>query len=111
MWENAVIAAREYPERHLDKAAWSAFRDAEPLLRRIDEIHEVNPFTKEPLVLSCPGSAEVVRGTEVVGLMIWEDGRILVDGDPEILTPLAIRCATALGAEVQDEDGAPLTFP
>ena len=76
-----------------------------------DEFHGINPFTKEPIVFSCPGSAEVVRDTEVVGRMIWEAGRILLDGDPEVLTPLAIRCAAALGAEAPDVDGAPLTPP
>ena len=111
MFGYGLITTRDYPQTHLDNAAWSAFRDTEPLLRLIDEFHGINPFTKERIVFSCPGSAEVVRNTEVVGRMIWEAGRILLDGDPQVLTPLAIRCATALGAIAQDEDGAPLPSP
>jgi hypothetical protein len=106
-----LITTRDYPETHLDNAAWSAFRDHEPLLRRIDELHGINPFTKERIVFPRPGSAEVVRDNEVVGRMIWEAGRILLDGDPAVLTPLAIRCATELGAEARDEDGARLSSP
>ena len=45
---------------------------------------------------------------EVVGRMEWDRGRIEVEGDGRTVMDVVFRCAAALDAEVQDEDGRPL---
>jgi hypothetical protein len=100
-----LITTRDWPDTRLDYAAWLAFRQSQPGFRPVEQLRLINPFTKEPFVVPSPGSADVIQDGTMHGRFIWEDGRILLDGDPDVLTPLARLCADALGAELQDEDG------
>ena len=100
-----MLTTRDWPDTKLDYAAWIQFRDSHPAFRRIEEMQITNPFTKERRVVRIPGSADVLHDGKECGRFFWEDGRIYVDGPPEVLTPLARRCADALDVDFQDEDG------
>lgn len=105
MFGYGVITMSTHPDAKISKSAWLGFVRAEPKLRLLDSFQGINPFTREPVVFDVPGSAEVVHDGTAVGKFIWQDGRIFADGDEAVLTPIALRCAKALAADFQDEDG------
>ena len=47
--------------------------------------------------------AELIRDGSRVGLFVWQNGKICVDG-PYSMFPMAQRIARALGARVFDDD-------
>lgn len=103
-----IITLPNYPEAKLSRAAWLDFVHGEALLKARDSFSGINPFTREPVVFDVPGSAQVVQNGTAVGMFIWQDGRVFADGDEAVLTPIALRCAKALNARFEDEDGNPI---
>jgi hypothetical protein len=102
------ITVPDWPERQVDLATWIAFRDSRSQFQSIEEIQCVHPFTKARFTVPASGSARVIHDGEAVGHFFWDAGRIVLDGDPDLLTPLARECAAVLGARLEDEEGLPL---
>ena len=95
----------------LDVELWRALIKTADFLRRARPKRGVNPFTREPILMPRTDSAEVIVDGELFGTFHWLEGRIQVDGEPEVLGPLACQVAQALGAVVEDEDGKRLKLP
>lgn len=70
-------------------------------LEKIDSIQGRNPATGETLDIKCPNSARISPDGP---LIIWRDGVLDYQGDPEELD-LCRPLATALNASIYGEEG------
>ena len=92
----------------IDLARWIALVAEHPqLLAPPDRIGK-NPFTRKAMVYRAhPSSAHVVIDGAVVGAMYWAlDGshQIVVDGDADLVRPIAFEIAARLGGVYREED-------
>ena len=102
----ASIRKQKFPEERLDQQAWFRLIGEIPQLRRVDTIEGIHPLTKSKILIRVNG-AEMIQDGARVGLFVWQDGQICVDG-PHSMFPMAQRIAQALGAQVVDECGEEL---
>ena len=85
----------------IDLGQWTDIIAVHPSLVRFADREGVNPFTKGPMIYRAhPGSAHVMVDGVEVGAMTWaQDGahQIWVEGDAELVEPLALDVASKLG--------------
>ncbi len=98
----ASIHPENFPDDRLDQQWWFALIATLPELRRIDSLEVVIPFLGGKVRVRVDG-AELIRDGSRVGLFVWQNGKICVDG-PYSMFPMAQRIAQALGARVFDDD-------
>ena len=94
----ATIRKDSFPKEALDRQRWRSLIGEFPELRRLEFLKigsESYP---------APDSAELIKDGEVVGLFVWENGQIYVDG-PYSMFPLAKGIAEILDARVFDDTG------
>jgi hypothetical protein len=102
----ASIRKEQFPQQRLDQQAWFRLIGEIPELRRVDTLEAIHPLTKSKMLFRVNG-AEMIQGGARVGLFVWQDGEIRVDG-PYSMFPVAQRIAQALGAQVVDDCGEEL---
>ena len=98
MFGFATIRKEEFPNQQLDRVRWRSLIGEFPELRRIDFL---DLFDGRYQV---PDSAELIENGQKVGLFLWENGQIYVDG-PYSMFPLAKSIAEILDARVFDSYG------
>jgi hypothetical protein len=98
----ASIHPEKFPDDRLDQQQWFGLIGTIPELRRVDSIELVIPFLGGKVQMRVDG-AELIRDGSRVGLFVWQNGKICVDG-PHSMFPMAQRIAQALGAHVFDDD-------
>ncbi len=85
----------------IDLDRWTQLIARHPHLAPFPAREGVNPFTRAPFAYRAyPGDAYVVVAGTQVGMMTWaQDGtsRIAVDGDAEVVEPVALSVAAELG--------------
>ena len=85
----------------IDLRQWTDLIATHPSLVRFPDREGVNPFTRTPTIYRAhPGNAHVVVDGAEVGVMTWaQDGshQITVEGDLELVEPLALEVAAKLG--------------
>ena len=84
----------------IDLERWVELIEAHPNLVRFPAQEGLNPFTKAPMIYRAhPGDARVIAGGAEVGAIWAQDGshRITVEGDLDLVEPLALDVASKLG--------------
>jgi hypothetical protein len=99
----ASIRKEKFPDELLDQQNWFQVVGEIPELRRVDTVEAIHPLTKSKMLMRVCG-AELVKDRVRVGLFVWQNGEIFVDG-PYSMFPMAQRIAQAMGARVVDDCG------
>ena len=98
-WLGTITSPPDPPG--IDQQKWFDLITAHPSLVRSPDREGLNPFTKAPMIYRAdPNCARVIVEGAEVGAMVWaQDGshRIGVEGDPELVEPLALEVASNLG--------------
>ena len=98
-WLGTITSPPDPPG--IDQQKWFDLITAHPSLVRSPDREGLNPFTRAPTIYRAdPNCARVIVEGAEVGAMVWaQDGshRIGVEGDPELVEPLALEIASKLG--------------
>jgi hypothetical protein len=85
----------------IDREQWIDLIVAHPNLVRFKDREGINPFTRAPMIFrGHTDNAHVIVDGAEVGTMSWaQDGshKIVVDGNAELVEPLALEVAARLG--------------
>jgi hypothetical protein len=99
-----AIATRPDPPG-VDRARWLELIERHPQLRPAPPIEGINPFTRQPMVVTPrPDTADVVAASHKLGTICWcehEANELQVLGNPrnaEALVQVAREIAASLGA-------------
>ena len=98
MFGFATIRKEGFPNQQLDRVRWRSLIGEFPELRRIDFLDLYDGRYE------VPDSAELIENGKKVGLFLWENGQIYVDG-PYSMFALAKGIAGILDAKVFDSYG------
>jgi hypothetical protein len=101
MFGFAVIRKPRFPEESLDVNKWRRFIRDTRELRPLDSLMILGQ--KHPIA----DGAELIEEGNRVGVFVWEQGQIYVDG-PNSMIPIANAIAKALDANLYDDSGEPM---
>ena len=99
----AFIRKEKFPDELLDRQRWLGLINEIPELRLVETVEGINPLTRSKMIMRVDGAELICQGTRV-GLFVWRNGEIAVDGLYSMF-PMAQRIAQELGARVVDDAG------